>query len=227
MNHNLFRRVAMSLATGCIVALTACGAQHSMLPKTPSTASANGVSRVQRLCPSRLPSGMVACSTGGGGDGWGGSPNPGGGGAGCGTGGGQATLIARKSENGCGGTGGGEILACRGRAQDCANVPCFGSPGSVGAIMDPMGSKGNITIIDMNSLWVDGVVVGWMYLGGDKNRYVQANDSSQQGVSFGVSIGFASVAVTPGTSSPITHWNGMFQPGTSAQKCSSLGALLV
>jgi hypothetical protein len=121
---------------------------------------------------------------------------------------------------------GGGPIACNGTASSCANVSCSGSPESIGDYFRDPATNASIQVTDINSIWQNGSEVGWLYLGSNGTRYIQANYSTQAGVSWGLSFGFASASVAPGTYGPIKQWGGGLPPGSAVQKCESNGGQL-
>jgi len=118
-------------------------------------------------------------------------------------------------------------VACNGTASQCQGRPCSGSPETISDFFRPAGSNASIQVTDINSIWQNGAEVGWIYLGNNGVRYYQANYSTKAGVNFGVSIGFASASIQPGTYSNIKQWTGSLPSGSGVQKCESDGKQLV
>lgn len=120
-----------------------------------------------------------------------------------------------------------EVVACNGTAPQCQNVPCSGSPETIGDYFHDNNSDTH-QVRDINSLWQGGTEVGWMYLADDGKRYMQFNYATQAGKSLGVSWGFGNFSVSsPGGYSDIRVWTGGLPSGTAVQKCESQGATLV
>lgn len=107
-----------------------------------------------------------------------------------------------------------------------SNAPaCSGAPEAVGDSFPYNGKL--ITIRDVNSLWQGSTNVGWLYLGSDGTRYIQANYATQTGINWAVSVGILSVGgSTPGGYSGIDKYSGTKPPGTRNVKCFTKGQSL-
>ena len=165
-----------------------------------------------------------SCQPSQGGGSGGGTFNPGGGG----TGGCSSNVECGQPcyEGGSGCTSPTQV-ACNGTASQCQGRPCSGSPETISDFFRPAGSNASIQVTDINSIWQNGAEVGWIYLGNNGVRYYQANYSTKAGVKFGISIGFASASIQPGTYSNIEQWTGSLPSGSGVQKCESEGQQLV
>ena len=133
-------------------------------------------------------------------------------------------------------------VACAGTPQQCAGVPCSGSPETISDNFPaPANGQANnpfqyITVMDINSLWI-GVPnaptgtgeYGWMYLGSDGNYYIQLNYANKivWGGAIGVALGkFFNVggsATSPSGYGNIFKWNGSLAPGSTPIKCEAKG----
>ena len=136
-------------------------------------------------------------------------------------------IIAVCSGGPSGGVGRPSQIACNGTAAQCAGISCSGSPETINDFFRNANTNASIEVTDINSIWQGGAEVGWMYLGSDNVRYYQANYSSQAGVSFGLSLGFAGGSVGNGAYSAIKPWTGGLPAGSAVQKCESQGKQLV
>lgn len=118
------------------------------------------------------------------------------------------------------------IVAQPGKPLNHPGAVCSGSPEGV---MDsiPKNGGGTTNVTDINSVWNGNTEVGCLYLGSDGRIYAQVNYATQMGVSFGVSIGFASVGgSSPGGYSGVNLWDGAVPHGYQFRACFSQGRIL-
>lgn len=114
-------------------------------------------------------------------------------------------------------------LACRGTAVQCAGASCSGSPVALG---DPMVVAGeSVRVTEMNSLWRNKSNYGWLYQGGDGNRYVQLDLTSSDGKT--LAADFFQTEGTVGSYTRVKVWNGSVPTGTDVHRCETRGALLI
>jgi hypothetical protein len=103
---------------------------------------------------------------------------------------------------------------------------CSGSPE---AVSDTIPSPGGFTAVaDINAIWQGPTEVGWMYLGTNGDRYIQANYQTQAGYNWSLSVGFASFgSSTPGGYSSVDPWGGKLPRGSRVVNCFQAGKTLV
>ena len=70
--------------------------------------------------------------------------------------GGSGGCITNPNALGCG----GGPIACVGTATTCQNIPCSGSPETIGDFFRDPGSNDTIEVKDINSIWQSGAEVG-------------------------------------------------------------------
>lgn len=96
-------------------------------------------------------------------------------------------------------------------------------------------NKQNVETQDINSVWVNGQEVAWLYYGSDGNTYVQYNYADKAGWSWAVSIGIVSggtsspggySSIMPYTGGGIGSVAGSVQAGSQVEKCFQGGQYL-